>query len=52
MRAVYNKAEYMGRFMAAKKEADQGFENLRGADMDEAVAYCRDTRVVRKLARY
>lgn len=29
------------RFLAAKKEAEQAFENLRGADMDEAVAYCR-----------
>lgn len=29
------------RFLAAKKEAEQVFENLRGADMDEAIAYCR-----------
>ncbi len=29
------------RFLAAKKEAEQMFANLRGADMDEAVAYCR-----------
>ena len=32
----------VARFLAAKKEAVQVFENLRGADMDEAVAYCRE----------
>jgi hypothetical protein len=32
----------VARFLAAKKEAEQVFENLRGADMDEAVAYCRE----------
>src|SRR6185437_1735053 len=31
----------VARFLAAKKEAEQVFEKLRGADMDEAVAYCR-----------
>lgn len=31
----------VARFLAAKKEAEQVFESLRGADMDEAVAYCR-----------
>jgi hypothetical protein len=31
----------VARFLAAKKEAEQVFEHLRGADMDEAVAYCR-----------
>lgn len=30
------------RFLAAKKEAEQVFEHLRGADMDEAVTYCRE----------
>jgi len=32
----------VARFLAAKKEAEQVFEHLRGADMDEAVAYCRE----------
>ncbi|MGH8183895.1 MAG: hypothetical protein ACREPH_09560 [Rhodanobacteraceae bacterium] len=32
----------VARFLAAKKEAEQVFERLRGADMDEAVAYCRE----------
>ena len=32
----------VARFLAAKKEAEQVFEKLRGADMDEAVAYCRE----------
>lgn len=32
----------VARFLAAKKEAEQVFDNLRGADMDEAVAYCRE----------
>ena len=32
----------VARFLAAKKEAEQVFENLRDADMDEAVAYCRE----------
>ncbi len=31
----------VARFLAAKKEAEQVFANLRGADLDEAVAYCR-----------
>jgi hypothetical protein len=31
----------VARFLAAKKEAEQVFVKLRGADMDEAVAYCR-----------
>ena len=32
----------VARFLAAKKEAERVFERLRGADMDEAVAYCRE----------
>ncbi|WP_333681170.1 hypothetical protein [Dyella sp.] len=32
----------VARFLAAKKEAERVFENLRYADMDEAVAYCRE----------
>jgi hypothetical protein len=32
----------VARFLAAKREAEQVFEHLRGADMDEAVAYCRE----------
>ncbi len=32
----------VARFLAAKKEAEQVFQHLRGADMDEAVAYCRE----------
>lgn len=32
----------VARFLAAKKEAEQVFEKLRGADLDEAVAYCRE----------
>lgn len=31
----------VARFLSAKKEAENVFESLRGADMDEAVAYCR-----------
>ena len=31
----------VARFLAAKKEAEEVFESLRDADMDEAVAYCR-----------
>lgn len=32
---------FVVRFLAAKKEAERVFENLRHADMDEAVAYLR-----------
>lgn len=31
----------VARFLTAKKEAEEVFASLRGADMDEAVAYCR-----------
>ncbi|MGH8215978.1 MAG: hypothetical protein ACREPZ_09840, partial [Rhodanobacteraceae bacterium] len=31
----------VARFLAAKTEAEEVFESLRNADMDEAVAYCR-----------
>ncbi|MGH8233558.1 MAG: hypothetical protein ACREPU_05100 [Rhodanobacteraceae bacterium] len=31
----------VARFLAAKREAEEVFESLRDADMDESVAYCR-----------
>jgi len=40
----------VARFLAAKKEAEQVFENLRGADMDEAVAYCREHPLIANAA--
>lgn len=33
---------FVTRFLAAKKEAERVFENLRHADMDEATAYLRE----------
>lgn len=42
MQAAESFKPLVARFLAAKKEAEEVFEHLRGADMDEAVAYCRE----------